>query len=218
MFAFALYDLATRELVLARDRLGIKPLYYAELPDRLLFASELKALLAVWPGEPEPDPGALVQYLQNRFNTGETSVICGIRRLLPGTALLVDGDLRVRLPRYWSPLDVRPRDVDFEEAAEEFDPLFRQVMREHLRSDVPYGLFLSGGVDSSVLLAMISELTARPVRTFSIGYRDEAIGDEIPDAAAIARRFGAEHTEIKLERDDRSEERRVGTESRSRRA
>jgi asparagine synthetase B (glutamine-hydrolysing) len=73
---------------------------------------------------------------------------------------------------------------------------------QHLRSDVPYGLFLSGGVDSAVLLAMISELTGRPVRTFSIGYRDDAIGDEIPDAAAIARRFGAEHTEIRLERHD----------------
>jgi asparagine synthase (glutamine-hydrolysing) len=202
MFAFALYDRRRRELVLARDRLGIKPLYYAELPDRLLFASELKALLAIWPGERELDPGALVQYLQNRFNTGDTSVVCGVRRLPPGTALLVDGDLRVREHRYWSPLDVRPRDVDFDEAAEEWDPLFRQVMREHLRSDVPYGLFLSGGVDSSVLLAMISELTGRPVRTFSIGYQDEAIGDEIPDAAAIARRFGAEHTEIKLERHD----------------
>ena len=103
-------------------------MYYAELPDRLLFASELKALLAIWPGEPELDPAALVQYLQNRFNTGDTSVICGIRRLPPGTALLVDSDLRVREHRYWSPLGVRPRDVDFAEAAEEFDPLFRQVM------------------------------------------------------------------------------------------
>ena len=202
MFAFALYDRRRRELVLARDRLGIKPLYYAQLPDRLLFASELKALLAAWPGEREVDPGALVQYLQNRFNTGDASLICGIRRLRPGTALVVDADLHVREHRYWSPLGVRPRDVDFAEAVEEFDPLFLQVMREHLRADVPYGLFLSGGVDSAVLLAMISELTGPPVRTFAIGYRDERIGDEIPDAAAIARRFGAEHTEIKLERDD----------------
>src|SRR5262245_64805597 len=96
MFAFALYDLATRELVLARARLGIKPLYYAELPDRLLFASELKALLAIWPGQRELDPGALVQYLQNRFNTGATSLICGIRRLPTGSALIVDCAICVR--------------------------------------------------------------------------------------------------------------------------
>ncbi len=202
MFAFALYDAQRRELVLARDRLGIKPLYYARLPDRLLFASELKALLAVWPGERALDPGALVQYLQNRFSTGDASLVHGIRRLPPGTALLVDAELNVREHRYWSPLAVRPRQVDFDQATEEFEPLFRQVMLEHLRSDVPYGLFLSGGVDSGVLLAMVTELTGRPVRTFSIGYRDAAIGDEMPDAAAIARRFGALHTEIMLDRDD----------------
>ena len=201
MFAFALYDAHAGELVLARDRLGIKPLYYANLGDRLLFASELKALLAVWPTEPELDPGALVQSLQNRFNTGETTLLRGVRRLPPGTALVVDADLKVREYRYWSPLAVRSRRIDFDQAAEEFEPLFRQVMLEHLRSDVPYGLFLSGGVDSGVLLAMVSELTGRPVRTFSIGYRDAAIGDELLDATAIARRFGADHTEIRLDRD-----------------
>jgi asparagine synthase (glutamine-hydrolysing) len=202
MFAFALYDTERGQLVLARDRLGIKPLYYARLPDRLLFASELKALLAAWPGEPEIDPGALVQFLQNRFNTGDTSLVRGIRRLPPGTVILVDADLNVREHRYWSPLAVRPRDLDFDRAAEEFEPLFRQVMLEHLRADVPYGLFLSGGVDSAVVLAMVSELTGRPVRTFSIGYRDATLDDELPDAAAIAGRFGARHTEIMLDRDD----------------
>jgi asparagine synthase (glutamine-hydrolysing) len=201
MFAFALYDAERRELILARDRLGIKPLYYACLPDRFLFASEVKALLAAWPGERELDPGALVQYLQNRFNTGDTSLVRGIRRLPPGTVLRVDADLCLRESPYWSPLAVRPRDLDFDQAAEEFEPLFRQVMVEHLRADVPYGLFLSGGVDSAVVLAMVSELTGRPVRTFSIGYRDTALGDELPDAASIARRFGARHSEIALDRD-----------------
>jgi len=201
MFAFALYDAQAGELMLARDRLGIKPLYYALLGDRLIFASELKALLAVWPGEPEIDPGALVQSLQNRFNTGEASLLRGVRRLAPGTALVVDADLKVREYRYWSPLAVRPRPIDFDQGAQEFESLFRQVMLEHLRSDVPYGLFLSGGVDSGVLLAMVSELTGRAVRTFSIGYRDAAIGDELADATAIARHFRADHTEIQLDRD-----------------
>ncbi|HKX02594.1 MAG TPA: asparagine synthase (glutamine-hydrolyzing) [Methylomirabilota bacterium] len=202
MFAFALFDANARELVLARDRLGVKPLYYAHLDDRLLFASELKALLAVWPREREIDPGALLQSLQNRFNTGETSLVRGIRRLPPGTALVVDAELKVREHRYWSPLDVRPRRLDFDEAVEEFEPLFRRVMLEHLRADVPHGLFLSSGVDSGILLAMVSELTGRPVHTFSVGYRDPAIGDELADAAAIARRFEADHVEIRLDRDE----------------
>ena len=201
MFAIALFDAGRSELVLARDRLGIKPLYYAALPDRLIFASELKALLAVWPGEPELDPGALVQSLQNRFNTGEPSLVRGIRRLAPGVALVVDAGLDRREHRFWSPLDIKRRQLDYGEATEEFERLFRRVMIEHLRSDVPYGLFLSSGVDSGVLLAMTAELTGRPVRTFSVGYADAAISDELPAATAIARRFGAEHTEIELDRE-----------------
>jgi len=200
MFAFALYDLATRELVLARDRLGIKPLYYAELPDRLLFASELKALLAVWPREPELEPQALVEFLQHRFNTGETGLVHGIRRLAPGTALVVDTTLHLREHRYWSPLELRPRRIRLEEAVEEFEPLIRRVMIEHLRADVPYGLFLSSGVDSGSLLALITELSGRPVRTFSIGYGDVRASDELGPAAGVARRFGAKHTEVILDR------------------
>jgi asparagine synthase (glutamine-hydrolysing) len=199
MFAFALHDAGRGELVLARDRLGIKPLYYARLPDRFLFASELKALLAVWPGTSDLDPNALVQFLQNRFSGGVAALVRGIQRLAPGTALVVDAELNLREHRYWSPLQVRPRRRDLATASEEFEPLFRQVMMEHLRSDVPYGLFLSSGVDSGVLLAMISELTGQPVRTFSVGYGDT--GDELASAAAIARRFGAAHTELVLDRD-----------------
>jgi Asparagine synthase (glutamine-hydrolyzing) len=127
MFAFAIHDTEKDELVLARDRLGIKPLYYAQLPDRFLFASEIKALLAVWPGEPELEPRALAQYLENRFNTAETGLVRGIHRLPPGTALVVDADLKVCEYRYWSPLDVRPRRLNLDEALEEFEPLFRQV-------------------------------------------------------------------------------------------
>jgi asparagine synthase (glutamine-hydrolysing) len=199
MFAFALYDPRRQEVVLARDRLGIKPLYYAELPDRVLFASEIKALLAVWPREPEVDAPALLQYLQNQFNTGEQTIVRGIRRVSPGEVIVVDRDLRLRRERYWSPLDVRPRELTFEEAAEEFDPLFATVLREHLRADVPYGLFLSGGVDSGVLLAMMTRLQGDQVRTFSVGYPGATMADEQGDATALAARFGARHTPIGLE-------------------
>ena len=200
MFAFALYDGEKQELVLARDRLGIKPLYYALLPDRVLFASELKALLAVWPGAPELEPRALAQYLQNRFNTGEDALVRGIRRVPPGSALVIDAELRVREHRYWSPFHVEPRAITLDQAVEEFEPLFRQVMLEHLRSDVAYGLFLSSGVDSGSLLAMVTEMTGRPVRTFSAGYNDARAGDDLPQATAIAHRFGATHTEVVLDR------------------
>jgi len=201
MFAFALWDGQRRQLVLVRDRLGIKPLYYARLPDRFLFASELKALLAVWPRTPELEPGALVQSLQNQFNSGDTTLVQGIHRLPPGTALTVDVQSNLREQRYWSALDVRRRQLDFAQAAEEFEALFRQVMLEHLRADVPYGLFLSAGVDSGVLLAMITELAGRRARTFSVGYAGGGTADERADAATIAARFGADHTEIVLEAD-----------------
>src|SRR2546428_11837483 len=122
MFASALGVARGGELLLGRDRLGIKPLYYAELPDRLLFASELKALLAVWPGEPALDPGALVEYLQHHFNTGERSLGRGIRREPPGAALVVDTELRMDAHRYRSPPDGPSRQRPFEQAAEAFDP------------------------------------------------------------------------------------------------
>jgi asparagine synthase (glutamine-hydrolysing) len=201
MFAFALWDGQRQQLVLGRDRLGIKPLYYARLPDRFLFASELKALLAVWPRTPELDPGALVQSLQNQFNSGDRTLVRGIHRLPPGTTLTVDTPSSLREQRFWSALAVRRRQLDFAQAAEEFEGLFRQVMREHLRADVPYGLFLSAGVDSGVLLAMITELAGRPARTFSVGYAGGGTADERADAAAIAARFGADHTEIVLDAD-----------------
>jgi len=201
MFAFGLYDPGRAELLLARDRLGIKPLYYARLPDRLLFASEIKSLLAVWPVEPEVEAPALLQYLQNQFNTGEGTIVRGIQRLPPGVALIVDRGLGVRRHRYWSALDVRPRQLSYEEAREEFDPLFTRVVAEHLRADVPYGLFLSGGVDSAVLLATVSRLRDAPVRSFSVGYRDALMRDELDEAAGVARLFGAMHTPVIVDRD-----------------
>jgi len=199
MFAFALYDPRRRAVVLARDRLGIKPLYFAVLPDRLVFASEIKALVAVWPREPEVEASALLQYLQNQFNTGDQTIIRGIQRVAPGEVLVVDREAYPRRERYWSPLDVQRRELSFEEAVEEFEPLFANVIREHLRADVPFGLFLSGGVDSGVLLAMMTRLQGGQVRTFSVGYPGAAMPDEQGEATALAARLGARHTPIGLE-------------------
>ncbi|NKF21650.1 asparagine synthase (glutamine-hydrolyzing) [Solimonas marina] len=200
MYAYALYDHARRELWLVRDRVGIKPLYVAELPDRVLYASELKALLPLLPQRQVHEP-ALAQFFENQFSTGTDTVIRGVRRVMPGTALKIGADLRVETHRYWSATEApAPRARSFEDAVDEWEPLFEQVMREHMRSDVPYGVFLSGGVDSAVLLAQLKRLHTQPVKSWSIGWQDTDEGDELDAAARIAAELGAEHHPIRLDR------------------
>lgn len=200
MFAFALHDRTAGTLVLGRDRLGIKPLFYAELPDRLVFASELKALLPLLPAAPAIRPEGLLQFLQNQFASGPETVFAGIRSLSPGECLRVDASLNTSRQRYWSALDVRARAIGEQEALEELGPLMQQVMREHMRSDVPFGLFLSGGVDSAVLLALLSERMDTPLHTYSVGFADARMQDELSAATRIAARFGSRHTELRLDR------------------
>jgi asparagine synthase (glutamine-hydrolysing) len=199
MYAYALYDHARRDLWLVRDRTGIKPLYVAQLADRLLYASELKALLPLLPKR-EVSENALAQFLQNQYSTGAETVIRGVHRVAPGTALKVSADLKIETHSYWSARDVpAPRARSFEDAVAEWQPLFEQVMREHMRSDVPYGVFLSGGVDSAVLLAQLKRLHSQPVRSWSVGWRDAAQGDELESAARIAELLGSEHRAIRLD-------------------
>lgn len=199
MFALALYDKVRGRMLLARDRLGIKPLYYAIVDDRVVFGSEIKALLAVLPVGPEVNPQGLAQFLQNQFNHGDNCIFKGIRRIPPGTAVAIDRDLTVTPWRYWSALDVEARTCSFEEASEEFEPLMERVMREHMRSDVPYGLFLSGGVDSGLLLAMLNRFQDRPLRTFSVGYANSRMKSELEDVESVVKRFNVRHTSIRLD-------------------
>ena len=200
MFAFALVDTARRTLILGRDRLGIKPLFYAALPDRVVFASELKAILPLLPQAPGIAPEALSEFLHDHCSIGEQTIFRGIRRVAPGELIEIDAGLNLRRRTYWSALHVAPRALGYDEAEAEFDVLFDQVMREHVRSDVPYGLFLSGGNDSAILLAQLSRLQSQPVRTFSIGYRDAALKDELGDAERIAGVFGSRHTSLRVDR------------------
>lgn len=199
MYAFALHDARRQRVILARDRLGIKPLFYVRLPDRIAFASELKALLPLLPGAAEVDALALRQFLQNQFVTGEATVVRGIRRVLPGQVLIIDYALQVERRRYWCARDVGRRDLDVETAVETLDQLMGEVMREHMRSDVPFGLFLSGGVDSAVLAAMLHKHGAGRIQTFSVGYRSSTIPDEIDEAARVAAHFGLEHQPLRLD-------------------
>jgi asparagine synthase (glutamine-hydrolysing) len=198
MFAFALYDGNRQKLILGRDRLGIKPLFYALLPDRLLFASEMKAILPLLPTPPAINAGAFSQFLNNHCTTGEETIFQGIRRLAPGEIIEIDAELNLQRRRYWSALQMMPRELSQAEAENEFEGLFEQVIKEHVRSDVPYGLFLSGGNDSAILLAMLARHQAKAVRTFSIGFTDAAMKDELDDAERIAGVFASQHTSIRM--------------------
>ncbi len=202
MYAFALHDRQRDELWLVRDRLGIKPLFYTVDGDRLLFASEIKALLPLMSRHPAINPPALSQYLHNQFSHGRDTIFKGIHRVLPGERLWVSAQLELRHEVYWTPAQAPAVHNEEAEARADFDRLFESVMRDHMRSDVPFGLFLSGGVDSAVLLAMLSKLGAGGLRSWSVGWADAQMKDEIDDAQRVADRFGSEHTTLRLKRDE----------------
>src|SRR2546428_5436136 len=200
MFAFALWDDRSQTLLLARDRLGIKPLYYAEAGGRLLFASELKAILQV----PEVERSLNWMAVSHLF-TGLTtppaeSIIEGVRKLEPGHILIVSPGKAPQTERYW---EVR-FEPDYSRSEEEFVEELRELLQEsvslHLVSDVPLGAFLSGGIDSSSVVATMARMTSRPVKTFSIGFH-EGVYNEVEYARVVAERFGTEHHELILEPD-----------------
>jgi len=202
MYAFALWDGDRQRLLLARDRLGIKPLFIARLPHAIAFASEIKALLPLLPRR-DIDATALLSYLQYQFSSGEQTLISGIERLPPASLLSISIAEMDRQPlpplsprRYWSPLTLSQQRCDQQEAEQQFTPLMEQVMNQHMRSDVPFGLFLSGGVDSGILLALLSRYGASPLHTFSVGFPTSQTDDETALAVAIANRYGSHHTHI----------------------
>ena len=192
MFAFAIWDERQQRLFIARDRLGKKPLYYYHDGHRLLFASEIKAILQV-PGVPRDiDPQALDHFLTFEYIPAPLSIFRAIRKLPQGHWLkLQEGRLEVR--RYWS-LQYSASQRPEAELAEEFVALLRDAVKIRLMSEVPLGAFLSGGLDSSAVVAMMSQTAASGVKTFSIGF-DNATYNELPYARAVARHFGSEHYE-----------------------
>ena len=201
MFAFALWNRPLGRLMLARDRLGVKPLYYMQLGKILYFASELKPLCLVPGFNPEVNPVSLDRYLTYRYvtHTDET-MISGIKRLLPARKLIFEAG-EASIQRYWYLPELQTsRDMDPREAGEQYRALFEDSVRLRLMSDVPLGVYLSGGVDSSAVLGMMARLGQERIKTFSIGYGTGI--DELDSARKVAAHFGTDHSETLVESND----------------
>ena len=194
MFALAIWDAAKQQLVLARDSLGIKPLYYYATKDHLVFASELRALLASGFVPRKLSTAGVDSYLANGSVQSPLTIVEGVKQLLPGHYLQVNGKLELTETEFTRP---KPESVrDREEAVARLRSELEESIRLHLESDVPLGVFLSGGMDSSALVALMSKLDHRP-KTFSVVF-DEPTFTEAPFSSAVAERFQTDHREIRL--------------------
>jgi asparagine synthase (glutamine-hydrolysing) len=204
MFAFAIWDGSQQTLLLGRDRLGIKPLYYAVTPEGLLFGSELKALVQSPWLSARLDRRGLGAYLRYGYVSDPLSILDGVEKLLPGHTVTVRAGRPGSPRRYWRAADhFRPHAAPRSEA-EAADDLWRKLeeaVRFHLVSDVPVGAFLSGGVDSSAVVSIMARAAGRPVKTFAVGFREDRY-NELPHARQVARACGTEHHELVVEPND----------------
>ena len=202
MYALALHDPASGRLILARDPFGIKPLYYAETPRFFAFASEPEVLIAAGIVAPRLNQAARNELLQLQFTTGRETIFAGINRVLPGETIIVRQGRVVERKRH----DALPKGAPLPrgegEAVEQLDAALGDSVTVHQRADVPFGLFLSGGIDSTSLLVMMAALNPRPVKAFTIGFDEGEIADERPAARAAAHAVGAEHIELAFDEDD----------------
>jgi asparagine synthase (glutamine-hydrolysing) len=201
MFAFAVYDRRDKRLSLVRDRLGIKPLYWGKAGTRLAFASELKAFGALPGWNKELNRDALASYLRFAYVPAPHSIYRGISKLMPGHIAMIDPTGETRIAPFWTLADAAERgkadqlDVGDKQACDMFEALLGDAVGRRLVADVPLGAFLSGGIDSSAVAAMMRMKSNAPVRTYSIGFREQGF-DEAPHASAVAAHLGTEHTEL----------------------
>jgi asparagine synthase (glutamine-hydrolysing) len=202
MFAFAIWNRRDRRLFVARDRLGIKPLYYWYDGRTFLFGSEIKAILA-YPGvRAEFNQSVLAEYLAFGYIAGTATLFAGIQKLLPGHTLEVSETGQLQIQEYW--------DLSFEQNANEhprdyyvkrYRELLEEAIASHLMSEVPLGVFLSGGLDSSVVAALVARANRGPLKTFSVGYAEDAFS-ELPYARRVAEHIGSEHHEVRMSREE----------------
>jgi asparagine synthase (glutamine-hydrolysing) len=203
MFAFAIWDQRKRELFIARDRLGVKPLYYAHLDDgSLYFGSEIKTLFAADAIKPEINFAALPDYLANHATSGEETLFRGVKRLLPGHTLLWrDGEIKIN--RYWDVSFAKSEDTSRsdQDYIDEWAELFRTSVRLRLMADVPLGMFLSGGIDSSAIAAVMSTMVSEPIKTFSVAFKERE-ANELEYARLIAESYQTTHHEVVVSPED----------------
>ena len=206
MFALAVWDRTSRRLHLARDRVGIKPLYWARIPRGLLFASQPKCFSAHPGWRPAIDRAAFAEYLRHGYVNAPRCIYRDASQVRPGHILTLDARGGVRERCYWDVAEVARSGIERreppgdEEAIETLDALLRDAVARRMVADVPLGAFLSGGVDSSTVVSLMQAQSSRPVRTFSIGF-DEKRFDEAVHARAVARHLGTDHTELYVEPD-----------------
>ncbi|MGB1548163.1 MAG: asparagine synthase (glutamine-hydrolyzing), partial [Alphaproteobacteria bacterium] len=202
MYGLAIYDPRRECLVLARDPFGIKPLYYAETEIGFVFASEPQALLRAGLVTPALRTQGRNELLQLQFTTGPATVFEGIQRVLPGETLIIEKGRITYRERHPALPEGKPDTLSEADALVWLDTVLRDSVRVHQRSDVPYGLFFSGGIDSSVLLALMAELNERPVAALTAGFPGTAARDERAHARQLAEVVGAEYVEVEFTEDD----------------
>ncbi len=199
MFGLAIWDTRQKKLVIARDRFGIKPVYYRVNKGQLYFGSEIRAVIATADERPEVNPVALNLFLRYRFTPSPHTLFAGVKKLAPGSMLTFEkGALSLRLWYRFKPVPFSPaKSVD--EAREELLELYKRSVKRHLLGDVPIGLLLSGGVDSALLLALMN-LNGESWRTYTVGYGKSFVDDELADAAETAAGLSSQHTAVLLDR------------------
>jgi asparagine synthase (glutamine-hydrolysing) len=198
MYAIAIHERQQRSVTLTRDPFGIKPLYTAQIKDGLAFASEAQALLESGLVKREVRPAAREELLQLQFTTGADTIFEGIQRVLPGeTITCADGHVLDRRRISWIP-EGGPENIDEDEALARLDRALEESVDLHQRSDVPYGMFLSGGVDSATLITLMARLNSEPVRAYTAGFDAPGAADEREHASAVAKAVGAHHQSIEV--------------------
>ncbi|MGA3107590.1 MAG: asparagine synthase (glutamine-hydrolyzing) [Terriglobales bacterium] len=202
MFAFAIWNRNTKTLFIARDRLGIKPLYYKLTPERLLFGSEIKVLLAHGGIHPEFNRATLPEYLAFGYLSGEETFYAGIQKLMPGHIMTIGPEGQADIRQYWDLDASKPHESrDEQYYVRSYRELLEGAVQSHLMSDVPLGVFLSGGVDSSAVAALMTKIRREPVETFSVGYTEQTYS-ELPFARTVSEHIHSRHHEVFVSEQD----------------
>ncbi|MFW6133969.1 MAG: asparagine synthase (glutamine-hydrolyzing) [Elusimicrobiota bacterium] len=200
MFAFAVWDDRKKQIFMARDRVGKKPLYYTRINDKLYFASEIKSFIDIPEFKKRINRKAIHYYLTYQYVPSPMTIFKGVKRLEPANYMVVDSEGNIKQKRYWRINFLRKTNLDFKQSQEKIKELLFDSTKIRMISDVPLGAFLSGGHDSSIITGIMSELSNRPVKTFSIGFKEEEFS-ELKYARIVAEKFKCEHNEFIVEPD-----------------